>query len=94
MDTFLDNVKIILPTLGFNLNEGGDTIITTKKEEKEIVKQKGNNLEFVDEYEFSSSFQAAAIILGYSVNGRVAWKNKNGKTLKDIEERKLKENGG
>ena len=143
MDTFLDNVKIILPTLGFNLNESGDSIITTKKEEreltlfldvsnwkakgkltsngllvevgsgfnpketdslsgsysnlrktlqeKEIVKLKGDKLVFIDEYEFSSSSQAAAIILGYSVNGRVAWKNKNGETLKDIEERKLKE---
>lgn len=143
MDTFLDNVKIILPTLGFNLSEGSDAIISTKKEEKEltlflevstlkakgkltsngllvekgsgfnakgadslsgsysnlrktlqeknIVIEKGGKLIFVDEYEFSSSSKAAAIILGYSVNGRVAWKNKNGETLKEIEERKLKE---
>ncbi len=140
MDTFLDNVKVILPTLGFDLIESSG-IIRTKKEareltlfldvsnwkakgrltsngllvevgsyfnpketpslsgsysnlrqtlqEKKIIKLKEGKLIFVEEYEFSSSSQAAAIILGYSVNGRVAWKNKDGETLKGIEERKL-----
>lgn len=144
MDTFLDNVKIILPTLGFNLSETNDSSNskTNSKEltlhleisnlkakgkltsngllvekgsgfnsktadslsgsysnlrktlqEKGLVRQNGEKLVFIDDYEFSSSSQAAAIILGYSINGRVAWKNIKGESLKEIEERKLNENG-
>ncbi|RIH64169.1 GIY-YIG nuclease family protein [Mariniphaga sediminis] len=146
MDTFLDNVKVLLPTLGFNLVENNGEMLTSKKEErdlalfldvsnwkakgkltsngllvekgsgcnpketdslsgsysnlrrtlleKEIVVTEGDRMIFADEYEFTSSSQAAAIILGYSVNGRVTWRNKNGETLKEIEERKLKEKNG
>lgn len=30
---------------------------------------------------------AAAIVVGYSINGRNAWKNKKGISLKEMEER-------
>lgn len=146
MDTFMDNVRILLPTLGFNLVDNESEIIRNKKEErdlslflevsnwqakgkltsngllvekgsgfnpketdslsgsysnlrrtlqeKKIVIPQGDKMIFEDEYEFTSSSQAAAIILGYSVNGRIAWKNNKGETLKEIEERKLKDKNG
>jgi hypothetical protein len=44
---------------------------------------------FEENFEFPSPSTAAAIILGYSINGRTAWKNKEGKNLKEIEEEKI-----
>ncbi|MEC8884459.1 MAG: DUF4357 domain-containing protein, partial [Bacteroidota bacterium] len=39
---------------------------------------------------FSSPSAAAAVILGYSVNGRNVWKNENGKSIKEIEQNEIK----
>lgn len=141
MDTYLDNMKILLPTMGFDLFkpilkdqkqslinkdeklylEAGDIKATAKlipngllvlknssfknietpalsptyskirKDllEKEYIQKTDVGLEFTQDYEFTSPSQAGAVILGYSVNGRVFWKNSKGKTLKDIEEEKL-----
>lgn len=44
----------------------------------------GNYLVFTDNYEFSSSSAAAAVILGRSASGPNEWKDKNGKRLKDL----------
>ena len=138
METFFDNMRVILPTLGFSvlhqdnqLQKGERKEIFTlavsglratamltsngievlpgsdmKMEEtpalsgtysnlrktlreKGIVIEEGSKLTFKEKYEFSSPSTAAATILGYSVNGRVAWKNKAGKTLKELEEEEL-----
>jgi hypothetical protein len=141
MDTFFENMKIILPTLGYSvLHIENKLSITTKGQkegclkleisnfkasakltsnglevqkgsemnpretsslsgsysnqrntliEKGIVVEKGKKLEFTEDCEFPSPSTAAAIILGYSINGRTAWKDKSGKTLKDIEEEKI-----
>lgn len=141
MDTYYDNMKVILPTLGYsilhvnskvkigNTDSKTDTFYlevsnykaTAKltsngievekgsemnpKEtpslsgsysnlrktliEKGIVTGKAEKLVFIENYEFPSSSTAAAIILGYSINGRTAFKNKNGKTLKEIEEEQI-----
>jgi hypothetical protein len=142
MDTYYDNMEVLLPTLGFNLlhkivniKEAGLTsdenfkldiggfkangkltsngIEVLKGSEmnvketpslsgsysnlrktllgKNIIKEQNGKFVFIDNYEFPSSSTAAAIILGYSVNGRVAWKNNSGKTLKEIEELKISE---
>lgn len=40
---------------------------------------------FTQDWVFTSPSLAAAIVVGYSINGRNAWKNKNGVSLKDIE---------
>ncbi|WP_220235241.1 DUF4357 domain-containing protein [Lactobacillus panisapium] len=37
---------------------------------------------------FSSSSAAADFVLGYSVSGPKTWKDKNGKSLKEIESEK------
>lgn len=42
---------------------------------------------FIQDWAFTSSSLAAAIVVGYSINGRNAWKNKKGVSLKEIEER-------
>lgn len=138
METFFDNMRIILPTLGFSLlHQDNKTLSGEKKEmfhlavsglratailtsngievlpgsdmkkdetpalsgtysnlrktllEKGIVSDDDGKLSFKEKYEFSSPSTAAATILGYSVNGRVAWKNKAGKTLKELEEEEL-----
>jgi hypothetical protein len=44
----------------------------------------GNQLVFVDDHVFDSPSAAAAIILARSAAGPSEWKDKNGKTLKDI----------
>lgn len=140
MDTYFDNMRIILPTLGysilhietkvestqsvksniFNLDIGGFKAIAkltsngievqkgsdmNSKEtnslsgsysnirktliERNVVNLVNNKLVFIENYEFSSPSTAAAIILGYSINGRTAWKNQKGKTIKELEEEKL-----
>ena len=138
MDTFYDNMKIILPTLGYPIlhidilnnpiTKNTDLILNIGKIKatarltsnglevqkdsemnpkdnlslsgsysnlrktllsKGIIKVKSNKHVFTENYEFPSPSAAAAIILGYSINGRTAWKNKQGKTLKNIEEERL-----
>lgn len=43
------------------------------------------NFTFTRDWEFTSPSLAAAIVVGYSINGRSAWKNKSGVSLKDVE---------
>ena len=57
--------------------------------EKNYVQETKAGLEFQQDYEFSSPSQAGAVILGYSVNGREAWKNSQGRSLNDLEKDKL-----
>lgn len=44
------------------------------------------NYKFTRDYIFTSPSLAASIVLGRSSNGRIEWKRKDGKTIKDIEE--------
>lgn len=50
-----------------------------------VLVNKGEYLEFSDDYIFSSPSTAAIIVMGRSANGLTEWKNKEGKTLKDFE---------
>jgi hypothetical protein len=43
------------------------------------------HLKFTRDAEFSSPSAAATVVHGGSANGLLAWKNKSGKTLKDLE---------
>ena len=47
--------------------------------------QNGNKYDFVKDTEFSSPSSAAAVIHGGSANGLTAWTNKDGKTLKELQ---------
>lgn len=53
-----------------------------------LLGEKFNNLTSTEDILFSSSSAAADFILGYSVTGPKTWKDKNGKTLKEIEAEK------
>lgn len=46
----------------------------------------GDKLQFTQNAPFSSPSQAAAIIMGYSINGRDAWKTDAGETYKQFEQ--------
>lgn len=48
------------------------------------LKQDGEYLVFVEDYEFNSSSAAAAIILARSASGPLEWKDEKGTTLKDL----------
>jgi hypothetical protein len=50
-----------------------------------ILSVKGDHLIFTQDTEFSSPSAAAAVIHGGHANGLTAWKNKDGKTLKELE---------
>ena len=44
-----------------------------------------HNFTFTQDWSFSSPSLAAAIVVGYSINGRTAWKSQNGVSLKETE---------
>lgn len=50
-----------------------------------VLMDKGEFLEFQDDYIFSSPSTASSIVLGRNSNGLTEWKLKDGKTLKDFE---------
>jgi hypothetical protein len=41
---------------------------------------------FTQDYSFSSPSTAAAVVLGRSANGRIEWKDGQGRTLKALQE--------
>lgn len=49
------------------------------------LEERGDHLVFTKDVEFSSPSAAAAVIHGGPTNGLTAWKNKEGKTLKELE---------
>jgi hypothetical protein len=61
------------------------TNMRKKLKDEGILKARSDHLEFAKDAEFSSSSAAAAVIHGGSANGLTAWKNKDGKTLKELE---------
>ncbi len=59
-------------------------------DKRQVLFDKGivdENFTFTQDWTFTSPSLAAAIVVGYSINGRNAWKNKKGISLKEIEER-------
>lgn len=54
-----------------------------------ILEAGSDRYRFLKDYEFSSPSAAAAVVHGGSANGLLAWKDKQGKTLKELEEKEL-----
>jgi len=52
---------------------------------EETLVQAGDHYVFTEDVEFSSPSAAAAVVAGGSMNGLVAWKNRSGQTLKELE---------
>ena len=61
------------------------TNLRQKLKDDGILSIKTDHLLFVQDAEFSSPSAAAAVIHGGHANGLTAWKNKDGKTLKELE---------
>ena len=138
METYLDNLRIVLPTLGYSLLEESTTKVKQSKElagtyfmkqagvdaqaemtaggltvktgsrgnlqvrdtmptgyrrlrkrltESNVIAEQEKSIIFSVDYEFSSPSAAASILVGYPMNGRISWADKNGRTLKEIEEK-------
>jgi len=51
-----------------------------------ILVEEDKHMKFTQDQLFSSPSQAAAIIIGYPMNGRLCWKTEDGKTIKEVEE--------
>jgi hypothetical protein len=56
-----------------------------KLKDEGVLAIESDHLTFTRDEEFSSPSAAAAVVHGGHANGLIAWKNKNGKTLKEIE---------
>lgn len=52
-----------------------------------VLARDGAQYRLTQDYVFSSPSTAAAVMLGRSANGRVEWKDANGRTLKELQER-------
>lgn len=50
-----------------------------------VLQESDGCYRFGEDYEFSSPSTAASVILGNNSNGRLAWRNRTGRTLADLE---------
>lgn len=57
--------------------------------QKGVLENQNGILIFTQDYLFSSPSYASSMILGYSTNGRILWQNRNGKTLKEMQDSKI-----
>lgn len=60
-------------------------VIRDKLIKNGVLVDKGDFLEFNEDYIFSSPSTAATIVMGRNANGLIEWKLKDGRTLKDLE---------
>lgn len=54
--------------------------------EQGVIARQGSAITFTDNYTFSSPSAAATVVLGRPANGRLEWKNAEGKSLKQLEQ--------
>ena len=54
--------------------------------ERGILAREDTGLRLAQDYEFSSPSTAAGVMLGRSANGRIEWKDAEGRTLKELQE--------
>jgi hypothetical protein len=59
-----------------------------------IIAGDGDGFRLTQDYAFDSPSTAAGVLLGRSSNGRVEWKDADGKTLKQIQTLGVDEQGG
>ncbi|WP_447555425.1 GIY-YIG nuclease family protein [Vreelandella sp. EE22] len=65
------------------------------REQRQLLKDRGvlspqkDKLVFTQDFRFSSPSTAAGVLVGGASNGRIAWKDASGKTLKVIQEARL-----
>jgi hypothetical protein len=71
-------------------NYGYKTLRDELIQDGTIHKSQYGELVFAKKHLFASPSAAAAVIVGYSINGRRTWKDKNGRTLNEIEKSEIK----
>lgn len=69
-----------------NNNYGYKTLRDELVKATVINKSENGKMEFVKDHLFPSPSAAAAVIVGYSINGRRTWKDKNGRSINEIEQ--------
>ena len=93
------NGKAVVTNEGIVVIEGSEIATSTvpsmtssfinlrqKMIEQGVIKKINGKLIFTKDFLFSSPSTAATIVLGRNANGRIEWKDKKGKTLKEKEE--------
>ena len=70
-----------------SLLQHAPNVVAIRKDllEQEVLSEREEHNVFAEDYVFPSPSSAAAVLLGRSENGRTAWKNAAGKTLKDLQ---------
>jgi len=56
---------------------------------RQVLKEENGVLVFTQDYRFKSPSTAAGVLVGGAANGRIAWKDMNNKTLKEIQEERV-----
>nr|WP_298724572.1 GIY-YIG nuclease family protein [uncultured Steroidobacter sp.] len=69
----------------FSLSRGNSTV-RAKLISAGVLLDVGEQFEFSENYAFPSPSQAASVIVGYSANGRLLWKDNDGRSLADVED--------
>lgn len=76
-----DAAKIEVPSCHAYLKELRSALVANG-----ALKPSGDGYTFAQDYVFASPSTAAGVVLGRSANGRIEWKTKDGKTLKQVQE--------
>jgi hypothetical protein len=59
-----------------------------------VIEGDGQHYVFTQDHVFNSPSTAAGVVLGRSANGRIEWKTKDGKTLKELQEQAVEKADG
>ncbi len=59
--------------------------------EREVLVAEGDQLVFTQDFRFASPSTAAGVVVGGSANGRLAWKDERGRTLKELQQARTEE---
>lgn len=109
MEAFLDHILGILPVLGIQAiekppkarkNDSAKLYISASSKglkgsgaESAQGFEQNDGMRFAQNYDFNSPSKAACVILGRSANSRKEWTNKDGMTLKEIQESRVAQGG-
>jgi hypothetical protein len=79
----LANSKAVLK----EVPSASESIIALRKalQAKGVLKVENDRLLFSQDYEFGSPSAAAQVVVGGAADGRILWKNEEGKTIKELE---------
>ena len=70
--------------------KSADSFVKATQDEllaKSVLVKQDDKYIFTQDYKLNSPSRSACVVLGRNSNGRIEWKDKNGRTLKEIQER-------